>query len=375
MTMPSPASPAGTPAPSTSPPPAVPAACDLPETARAPRREHRYDVDLIRLLCSVGVILCHTGSAFVNGTGRTASGGPGTYWAGLLADSAGRFAVPLFFAIAGWVILVGAPPKDGRQLWRRIVRIVVPLAVWTALYLAWGRLRDTNEDPLRDLSLDALFASVRPAYHLWYLYAYIPVIMVLAFVVLVRAGKRPWGLGAALLVLGAAPSLFGDISSVSGLDVPRFGWSFAPYQLVYAVLGALLLAVPAGTFGKRRLWWPLLAAVALAAVVAYQHEVHYAIPYAGVLVALFSAGVLLGLHRLHVPERLRPALTRLANASFGAYMVHVLVLGVLTDAFLTPGAAWPAAVALVVAVTAATTVVSFGASLLWGRLGLSRALG
>ncbi|WP_406409755.1 acyltransferase [Streptomyces halstedii] len=358
-------------------------AAAAPETASAPgagplpapRREHRYDIDLIRLLCSVGVILCHTGSAFVNTAHRTAADGPATYWAGLVADSAGRFAVPLFFAIAGWVVLVGAPPRDGRQLRVRIVRIAVPLAVWTALYLAWGRLRGTNDAPVRDLALDALFGSVRPAYHLWYLYAYIPVIMLLAFAAAVRAGRRPWGLGAALLVLAAAPSLCGDLASLTGADVPRFGWGFGPYQLIYAVLGALLLAAPAGRRGARRPLWLLPTAAALAAVVAYQHTVHYAIPYASVLVALFSGGVLLCLHRVRVPVRWRPALTRLAGASFGAYMIHVLVLGVLTDALVTPNLTWPAALALVAAVTTATTALSFAAALLWTRLGLSRALG
>ncbi|MER6105292.1 acyltransferase [Streptomyces sp. NPDC001832] len=340
-----------------------------------PRREHRYDIDLIRLLCSVGVILCHTGSAFLNAVDRKPSGGSGTYWAGLVADSAGRFAVPLFFAIAGWVVLVGAPPKDGARLRRRIVRIVLPLFVWTALYLGWGCLRGTNDDPVGDLALDSVFASVRPAYHLWYLYAYIPVIMLLAFTVMVRSGKRPWGWGAALLVLAVAPSLFGDLSAVTGWDVPRFGWGFSPYQLIYAVLGAFLLALPAGAFGKRRLLWMLPAAAGLAAVIAYQHKVHYAIPYASVLVALFSFGVLLSLHRLRIPEGWRPLLTRLADASFGAYMVHVLILGVLTDLFVSADLTLPAAAALVLAVTAATTVLSFGASLLWARLGMSRMLG
>ncbi|MFJ8883200.1 acyltransferase [Streptomyces sp. NPDC102402] len=368
MTMSSSVSRAGSAAPGTAPAP-------RPAAEPRPHREHRYDIDLIRLLCSVGVILCHTGSAFVNTAGREAANGPGTYWAGLVADSAGRFAVPLFFAMAGWVVLVGAPVRDGRQLWRRIVRIVVPLAVWSALYIAWGRLRGTNGAPAGELALDALSASIRPAYHLWYLYAYIPVIMVLGFVALVRSGKRPWGLGTALLVLAAAPTLFGDLARTTDLDLPRFGWGFGPYQLIYAVLGALLIALPAVSPGRRRLWWPLPAVAALTAIVAYQHEVHYTIPYASVLVALLSAAVLFSLHRVRVPGRLRPALARLSGASFGAYMVHVLVLGVLTDVLVDADLSLPVAAALVLGVTAATTALSFGAALLWTRLGLTRLLG
>ncbi|MFD7748479.1 acyltransferase [Streptomyces sp. NPDC059698] len=359
------------------PTPSAPAPASAPTTPEAvlPVREHRYDIDLIRLLCSVAVIGLHTGSAFVNAVGRTAAQGPGAYWAGLTADSLGRFAVPLFFAIAGWVVLVGAPPKDGARLRRRVVRIVVPLAVWTALYLVWGALRDTNDDPVRRLAPEALLASVRPAYHLWYLYAYLPVVLVLGLVVLVRAGKRPWGLGAVLVVLTAAPTLLGDLGEVFGRELPRFGWTFAPYQLIYAVLGALLLAAPAGAFGRRRWPWSLLAAAGAAGVIAYQYEVHYAIPYAHVLVALSSLGVLASLHGVRVPERMRPALTRLSEASFGAYLVHVLVLGALTDAFVRTDLGGPAAGALVVGITAATTALSFGAALLWGRAGASRVLG
>ncbi|MFJ9056434.1 acyltransferase [Streptomyces sp. NPDC102409] len=374
MTMPSSVSPAG---------PAAPARAPQPAPEPRPHREHRYDVDLLRLICSVGVILCHTGSAFVNAAGREAANGPGTYWAGLVADSAGRFAVPLFFAMAGWVVLAGAPVRDGRQLWRRIVRIVVPLAVWSVLYIAWGRLRGTNDAPAGDLAFDALFASIRPAYHLWYLYAYIPVIMLLGFAALVKSGvtsgvtsgKRPWGTGIALLVLGAAPTLFGDLARTTDLDLPRFGWGFGPYQLIYAVLGALVLALPSVPSGRRRLWWLLPAVAALAAIVAYQHRVHYTIPYASVVVALLGAGVLFSLHRVRVPERLRPALTRLAGASFGAYMIHVLVLGVLTDVLVDTDLSLPVAAALVIGVTAATAAVSFGAALLWTRLGLTRFLG
>ncbi|MFB8027090.1 MULTISPECIES: acyltransferase [unclassified Streptomyces] len=372
MTMPSSVSPAGSAAPSS-------AHAPQPAPEPSPRREHRYDIDLIRLLCSVGVILCHTGSAFVNTAGRESANGPGTYWAGLVADSAGRFAVPLFFAMAGWVVLAGAPVRDGRQLWQRIVRIVVPLAVWSALYIAWGRLRGTNDAPAGELAFDALFSSIRPAYHLWYLYAYIPVIMLLGFAALMRtgarSGARPWGLGVALLALGAAPTMFGDLSRTTDLELPRFGWGFGPYQLIYAALGALILVLPVVSSGRRRLWWLLPAAAALAAIVAYQHEVHYTIPYASVLVAVLSAAVLISLHRLHVPERLRPALTRLSGASFGAYMVHVLVLGVLTDVLVDRDLGLPVAAALVLGVTAATTALSFGAALLWTRLGLTRLLG
>ncbi|WP_328905448.1 acyltransferase [Streptomyces sp. NBC_00234] len=355
--------------------PIAPVTPDAVAPAGRTEREHRYDVDLIRLLASVGVILCHSGSAFLDAVGRTEAGGSGVYWAGIVGDSASRFAVPVFFAIAGWVILVGAPPKDGRRLRQRIVRILVPLGAWTVIYLAWGRWRGTNDGPVGELARDALFGSVRPAFHLWYLYAYVPVILLLAFVVMVKSGKRPWGLGAALLALALAPVFLGDVGRLTGWDMPRLGWTFSPYQLVYAVAGALLVALPAGAAGRWRAPWALLAAAGFAGVVWYQHDVHYAIPYGSLFVALFTGGVLLSLHRLRIPGRLRPHLVVLGNASFGAYLVHLLVLTALSRWFVSEDLGPAAAAAALAGLVAATTLLSFGAALLWGRLGLNRLLG
>ncbi|MEU0163101.1 acyltransferase [Streptomyces sp. NPDC006261] len=363
--------------PTTATPHPVPAAPGPPFPAArggAPR-EHRYDIDLIRLVCSVGVIVSHSGAAFMDAAGRKASGGASVYWTGLIADCLGRFAVPTFFAIAGWAVLVGAPPKDAARLRQRMVRILVPLAVWTALYLVWGRWRGTNDGPIGDLALDSLFGSVRPAYHLWYLYAYVPVIMLLALVPMVKAGKRPWGLAAALVVIASAPTLAGDLARLTDWDIPRFGWSFGAYQVIYAVLGAMLLAAPAAAFGRRRLPWLLLAGASLVAVAVYQHRVHYVIPNASVVIAVFTGAFVIALHRVRVPERFRLTVTRLVNATFGVYMVHIVFQDVLVDAFVRADVGWPAAVALFVAVSGGITALSFAATLLWRRMGLARLLG
>ncbi|OCC09478.1 acyltransferase [Streptomyces sp. PTY087I2] len=364
---------------STTPSPSAPASLPAPvptvPEASLPVREHRYDIDVIRLLCSVGVIVSHAGATFLDAAGRKASGGAPAYWTGLFADSLGRFAVPTFFAIAGWAALVGAPPKDGARLRQRMVRLLVPLAVWTALYLLWGRWRGTNDGPIGDLALDSLFASVRPAYHIWYLYAYIPLIMALALIPMMRAGKRPWGVAAVLLAVAAAPTLAGDLSRVTDWDVPRFGWSFGAYQVIYAVLGALLIAAPAGAFGRRRLPWLLLAAGSLVAVIAYQHRIHYVIPNASLAIALLTGGFVLSLHRVRLPDRFRPVVSRLVDATFGVYLVHVMFEDVVAGRLVRADVGWPATVALFLVVSAAITVLSFAAVLLWRRIGLARLLG
>ncbi|MEJ1197167.1 MULTISPECIES: acyltransferase [unclassified Streptomyces] len=354
-----------------------PVPADAGTPAPRPRGEHRYDIDLVRVLASIGVIVCHAAGELMKAVDRDPSGGGPVYWVALAGDALSRCAVPLFFAIAGWVVLSGAPPRDDGQIRKRLTRIVVPMAVWTAAYLVWDWARDANTDPTRELAWDAVFGSVRPAFHLWYLYAYVPVILLLSVAVLVRAGKRPWGAGAALLGLALAPTLLGDLGRLLDVRVPPFAWQFGVYQIVYAVAGAVLLSLPGSAVAGRgrRLLWLAGGLCAWGAVAVYEHRVHFPSPYASVVVALLAGALLMALDRIRVPERFRPLLGRLAGASFGAYLVHLLFLEAVAPHVVSADAGWPAAVGGLVGLTVATVVLSFAAALLWTRLRLGRWLG
>lgn len=342
-----------------------------------PPREHRYDIDLLRVLASVGVIVCHSAAELMNAVHRTSGEGRAVYWTALVADGLSRCAVPLFFAMAGWVVLSGAPPRDSRQIRTRLVRIMVPFAVWTAVYLLWEWARGANTDPTRKVAFEALFGSVQPAFHLWYLYSYVPVILLLSVAALIRTGKRPWGPAAVLLALALLPTLLGAVRSVCGIDLPRSAWDFGAYQVVYAVAGALLLSLPgtASTGRRRRLLWLAAAGCAWAGTVAQEHYVHFPAPYASLSVALLAGSLLTAFNRLTIPEGLRPHVTRLGGAAFGAYLVHVVFLKALSPHLVSADAGFLRAPVSLVALTVATVALSFAASLLWTRLRLSRWLG
>lgn len=345
-----------------------------PERAEKPRREHRYDIDLMRVICACSVIAGHVGGEFMHAVGKSAENGAAAYWTGLLLDSVTSWAVPMYFAIAGWAVLVGAPPRNGATLRKRSLRMIVPVGIWTAVYLAWGRWRGTNEGPAGKLALDAVFGTVQPAFHLWYFYAHVPLILVLGFVMLLKAGKRPWGVVAALAVISAGPTALSDLARLTGWDVPAFGWQTGTYSLVYAVVGALLLALPATRRGHRG-WWFAGALVALGAVLWSQDRIHFVIPNASVFVAALSVCVLLTVNGVRIPERVRPVLTRLTDAGLGAFMFHILLLKTLAPSFVSADLGWFGAAAGAAALTVVTVVPSFGLSMLWGQLKLRRWLG
>jgi surface polysaccharide O-acyltransferase-like enzyme len=355
-------------------------AVSLPQQGSSPSgqspapREHRPDIDLMRLICSATMMLGHTGAQFIVATGNDPDNGSGSYWVGHLAEAVNPFAVPMYFAIAGWAVLVGAPPRDSARMWQRIVRNVVPLFVWTAIYLVWSWLRNRNDEPVTELAVDSLFASVQPAYHLWFLYAYIPVIMLLAFVVLIKAGKRPWSLGAALFAVAVLPSVLTTVGEVTDREMPDFAWGFGTYSVVYAVGGALLFALPAGALRRR---WPLVALLPLtmAGVLWYHTQIHYVAPNAHLFVGTMTICVLLLVSRVRVPERLRPLLRKLAGAALGAYMVHVLFLEEIAARAISADLSAPVAGLLLIGLLALVITLSYATSLLWGRLNLRRLLG
>ncbi|MFF8030383.1 acyltransferase [Streptomyces sp. NPDC016626] len=337
-------------------------------------REHRFDIDLMRLICSATIMLGHVGAQFIHSTGNDPANGSGTYWAGHVAEALNPFAVPVYFAVAGWAVLVGAPPRDSARMWQRIVRNTVPLFAWTAVYLVWAWLRDRNDRPMTELATNSLFGSVQPAYHLWFMYTYIPIIALLAFAMLIKAGKRPWGLGAALLGIAVLPSVLTTVTELTGRETPPVAWGFTTYSLVYAVGGALLLALPAGVVRRR---WSLFALLLLtmAGALWYNTRIHYVMPNAHLFVAAMSICVLLLVSRARVPERWRPRVRTLANAALGAYMVHVLFVEELVPRSVSPDLSGPVAGLLLAGLLVTVMALSFATSLLWGKLNLRRLLG
>jgi peptidoglycan/LPS O-acetylase OafA/YrhL len=329
-----------------------------------PGRDRRYDIDLLRVGCTAAVVLVHASAEFFDAGHRTA---------GVLGDSAGRFAVPAFFAMAGWAALVASPVRDDAQLLTRLGRILRPMAVWTAVYLLWQYVSGRPPNGGFDEAVQALSGSVEAAFHLWYLYIYVPLLLLLGVAVLVlrrRAAPRR-----SLLLLTAfavAPALVGDVRTLTGLPLPAWDWSVSLYSLGYALAGAALLA--ARRRGPRPLWLAG-AAVALVALTLYQFTVRHPAAYGSVAVAALTFAVLGAVGGVRVPEGARAVLVRLSDASFGSYLVHLLFVMLLVGPVaerVPHGFAAPVALA-VTAVAAA--VLSFAASVLWGRLGLRRWLG
>ncbi|MGW0606345.1 acyltransferase family protein [Streptomyces sp. NPDC002640] len=327
--------------------------------AAAPVRERRHDVDLLRVVCTAAVVLCHTAAVFVDAGHRTT---------GHAADALTRFAVPAFFAMAGWAALAASPVRGEGQLLRRADRIVRPMALWTLFYVAW---RGTPED-----AAAALFGSVEAAFHLWYLYVYVPLLLALGAVVLLvrdRGRTVPWWTLGLLAVCAFGGAARADLGAPTGLDLPSWEWGLSLYPLGYALLGAGLLGAARG-LGPR--WpWAVATAGCLAALTGYQLGFRFPAAYASLPVAALTFAVLGAFRGVRVPRRWRGPVERLSDASFGAYLVHLAPVTALSALLADRVPHGGPALLAMAAVAVVSTAVSFALAHLWGRLRLRAWLG
>lgn len=325
-------------------------------SAPAVSSRDRIDIELMRIVAAVGVISIHV-TAYLDLENGPRSGA--VYWTALLVDSSARFCVPLFFVLAGWVILAKRPPASIREIWSRIARVFVPFAVWTVLYSTWthwgptavlGSLRSRHTLPALPLDVIAgeafrglVLGNPVPG-HLWFMGTYVPLIFVLSLVALIcRAGMKrrepraadatqpppASGLLAAAMVvvaLAAAPAAASMLTAAGGhtFDVR---WSVPLYSLAFAVVGATLLT-RAAVSGVVRMAAGALFVLTLGVTMWWSQRFpgQTARLYDSPTVAVSTVSLLVVLLGAPLRGQLAHWARTLGRASFGIYLVHVMVL-------------------------------------------------
>ncbi|WP_349828216.1 acyltransferase [Brevibacterium litoralis] len=346
-----------------------------------PRQGHRPDVDAMRIAACLTVMLGHAGGVLVRRSREDSPERIDGFWpdsaAGLvghLAEAVNPWAVPLFFMIAGWATFVGAPPRHSGAVRRRVVRHIVPLGFWTVAYTLAFNLFDTDAVDVKGVLLQALTQSGRPAFHLWYLYQYIPLVLVLGTLVVFMRGRRPWGLAIGCAAVSGMSALWPILDQNTVWELGSWGWRFGIYQVVYFVIGGFLIYHARSI----RVPWPVLGIVFAASafgVYLQQSAHHYPITNSSPLCALLAACVILGLARIDWSPRAAALLARLASASFGAFLVHVFVLEFFFQRWFPVEAGLPTTLGLFLVLWLTMATIAFALSFLFGRLRLRPFLG
>lgn len=330
-----------------------------------------YNLELIRMISFILVIVIHVTNYYCRAYGAIPQS---EYVFSLMLDVAARISVPCFFMITGALIL--GREESLKKHGKRLFRFLLALIVWSAVYYLWNRFYMGTPYDLRKI----LYVPTEA--HLWYLYAMIPIYMVLPFFQVMCRGMDI-KLERAFLIVICAAVLFNYLLALQNgqpyYDLPLIGdrvysfYVFIGYYIykyrkhirfsqrmaAFVTAGCLLL-----TFG-------ITFAVTEVSGGHFERTLEYGSP----LIVLGSAAFFLFVIRLKKSEfdpseKAKRIIDQICGCSFGIYLIHILFLDNFKK-YVEPQdlSAWIAVPALTIAIAA----VSFACVWVlhrfkWGRM-------
>ncbi|MEV0583814.1 acyltransferase family protein [Nonomuraea sp. NPDC050310] len=338
-------------------------------------------LDALRVLAVCGVVAIHLFGLIV--VAPDLRGTP-TWWAGAALDLGFVWVVPVFVMISGVLTLDPRAHSRGVAAFyaRRAKKIVPALVAWHLIYLfvvrAFLRGEELTAAGVTRMLLDAkVFTAL---YFLWLVLGLYAVAPVLAAFLSGGGPRRARVLAATLLGWTAVAFLLPGLAESLGLARPlslgvwTMWWPYVGYFVLgWAVRDVLLT--------RRATLWTGLAALVLAAEIVWQYgtaapgsllALVSPVSYLGPAVMALSLAVfLVGRSAL---RHLRPSpwLTRLSDASFGVFLMHLLVFETIKR--LAPWLADAHAPLLLGCTYLMVLALSFGASIALSRVPYLRAL-
>ncbi|MEU3453761.1 acyltransferase [Micromonospora sp. NPDC006766] len=362
----------------------------LPDSARftsppgsPPPRE--YGLDALRIVAICGVVAIHIFGVLV---GKDDLRGQTGWWIATAIDIGAIWTVPAFIMISGAFVLAPRAHRAGPAAFyrKRFTRILPAMIVWHVVYVVVVRMAMRGEHVtatgLARLLIDGkVFTAL---YFLWLIAGLYVIAPVLA--PFLHAGGRYRSLITAGVALGwtmvayMIPGwalLLGDsrpnILTSWNRWWPYVGFFIAGWALrrvvlnrlwtTVALLGAGLLLAEAiwqyGAAPKHRLFQATFPVMATGTLVA------------AATLLIFLAAVSIGARTTWRPAVAR-AMVRLSDASFGVFLIHLLVFEVFRQ--LIPDVEAGRSLAVIGLVYPAVLVVSFAVSMLAARIPYVRAV-
>ena len=308
-----------------------------PATAKIASTRFLYS-DILRFVAVAAVVLLHV-SAFIiyeyNHYPR------GWWWLANLVDSGTRWCVPIFLMLSGRLLL---DPQKSEPiavfLKKRFLRVLIPLVIWSIFYALYSAGFDLSKISVLDLLRKIVQGPVY--FHLGFLYVLISLYLITPILRLYVA-KAPISNFAYFLILW-----FGFTAILPQLErFTTFRIALSP-QLVLGYVGYFLLGYVLGTIDLSRWMRAVLYVLGLLALTATMFgtysltvnnsgnldEFFYGYLTPNVIVmaaAVFVFFKTIDWERiLQKTAALQKMLIYLGGISFGIYLVHPVILEILS---------------------------------------------
>lgn len=290
-------------------------------------KEKNYNLELIRMISFILVILIHVTNYYCRAYGIV---GRGEYVFALILDMLARISVPCFFMISGALLLGRQEPLEKHG--KRLLRFLIVLGVWSVIYAVWNNCYMKTPYNIKHI----LVEPAEP--HLWYLYAMIPIYMVLPFFQ-IMCRHMDLRMEQAFLVVITLAVIFNYNLSMQNesayYDLPLIGDRIYSY---YVFVGYYLYKYRKHIVKSQRVVAAVFAGcmginIALTIWKTFQTGKHYEsfLEYGNPLIALASAMFFLFVIRLKKSEFSpgetgKKIINLFCGCSFGIYLIHILFL-------------------------------------------------
>lgn len=296
--------------------------------------------DTLRAIALLGVIIIHISSPLVN---MTYDDNMPYWWIGNVVDSAVRFAVPLFLMLSGATML-GKDYSLSEFYKKRMLRVFVPFLFWLAVYwiYRWVMLKPAEQPHEYQAIFNwggKLFLKEGVSKHFWYVYMILSIYLILPFL-----GR---GLRKINLTITANILLIWVILTFACKTIPQnmYSWSgdFGSKALGYflhagyLVLGYYLSRMAVTAPRIRSLAATIFVfSVAVSSITTYflsrnaQRLDLSMYSYLSINTIIQSIAIFIWIKDSKSKNKYVNVIRKtLSNYSYGIYLVHIMVIGIL----------------------------------------------
>lgn len=290
-------------------------------------KKKNYNMELIRIVSFVMVIVIHVTNYFCRAYTDISRG---EYLFSLILDTIARVSVPCFFMLSG-ALLLGRTERL-RKNGERLLRFLFVLIFWSLIYYFFNVYYMGTPYNLKEL----FYIPTEP--HLWYLYATIPIYVVLPFFQIMCKGMSE-NMDKAFLLMGSLAALFMYFSSLLQeepyYDVPIIGDKIYTF---YFFLGYFICKYRERI--QRNVWkirGVFLGSTALNVFLTllisdhrgdhYERLLEYGCPLVVISgVSFFVLMMQLGNGHIKLHDTAKKWVDIWCGCSFGIYLIHILFL-------------------------------------------------
>jgi surface polysaccharide O-acyltransferase-like enzyme len=293
-----------------------------------------YWITNLRVLATLSVVLLH---AAANGSQKAGKIALTDWWICNIANTFGRFAVPVFVMISGFLLL-GRYDDLSTFLSKRFKRVAIPFLVWTVFYIVWGNFYGIPSEKTNFINgqfwIRLLTGGGGGSFHLWFvymllgLYAFVPVVSrwlktatdseIIYFIILwfVSSTVYPW------------------LNRWFGFQINyelRYFSGYIGYFVLGYWLGNKQLSLSNWLTGIIFLLaWGITAWVVFEASWGVKSYVNFYTDYLSPSVILMSISIFVFFKNALNHEFLPSVMSRLDALSYGIYLAHIWVMRILS---------------------------------------------